>query len=164
MDCYFWIRISIRNWSDLHFHQAFHSEGQFTTDCYISWFTTYRSNSEILEQGFHWLIGRFWLVLTLWAESYSACSESYRRIQLYSSTYRSLTALAVVQHIICSKTTLLSFCQRENNTGYMWNYKMSVSRLCSCLHKTELRRTEFLFSSCGCCHFSALGYKSPELP
>lgn len=160
MDCYFWIRTNIKNCSDLHFCQASHAEGQFTTDCCISWFTTYRSNSEVLEQGFHWLIGRFWLILALWAEPFSVHSEPYRRIQLYNATYRSLTTLAVVQLIICWKTTVLSFCQGESSTGCMWNYKMSVGRLCSCLHKTELKRTELLFSSCGWCFLSFRSRKS----
>lgn len=160
MDCYFWIRTNIKNCSDLHFCQTSHAEGQFTTDCCISWFTTYRSNSEVLEQGFHWLIGRFWLILALWAEPFSVHSEPYRRIQLYNATYRSLTTLAVVQLIICWKTTVLSFCQGESSTGCMWNYKMSVGRLCSCLHKTELKRTELLFSSCGWCFLSFRSRKS----
>lgn len=79
--------------------------------CCISWFSSFRPNTEFSEQRFYWLLGRFWLILTLWARPFTAHLEHYRRIHPYDSTYRSFvhplrTALAAVQYVSCLRPTV----------------------------------------------------------
>ena len=110
MDCYSWIRTSIRSCSDVHFCQASHPERLFI-DCCISWFTSFRPNTDFLEKGFCWLSRRFWPILTLWAGPFTAHSEHYRRTHPYDSTNRLFvqhlhTALAVVQNVSCLRPTV----------------------------------------------------------